>query len=249
MALVKIILTAAAALVVLVPSGVALSFQSGDGLRVPEKLNFELKWLGLKAGTCIMEVERLDEDSVRIVSTTKSADWVSVFYPVEDRVESLLHDSSGWYPVHYRLKTREGGSRKDKEVVFHHSEGKAEYTDYLKKEQKTFDVPEGIFDPLSSLYYIRAKELVVGASSYVPVFDSKRVWNVEVKVLKKERIKVPAGSFDTILIKPLLQSEGIFSRKGDIYIWLTDDARRVPVKVKSKVAVGSIVAELRKVEY
>lgn len=242
-------MVAAAALVFLILPPALAGVQGDDGLRVPEKLDFDLKWIGLKAGTSIMQVERLEEDRIRIVSTTQSADWVSIFYPVEDRVESLIEECSAWYPIHYRITTREGGSRKDKEVVFHPAEGKAEYTDHLKNEKKTFDVPEGIFDPLSSLYYIRSKELVVGASSYVPVFDSKRVWNVEVKVLKKERIKVPAGSFDTVLIKPLLQSEGIFSRKGDIYIWLTDDEWRMPVKVKSKVAVGSIVAELRKVEY
>lgn len=241
--------TGAAFFVLLAPPVSAWGLQGEGGLRVPERLEFQLKWLGLKAGTSTMEVERLDEDSVRIVSTTTSADWVSIFYPVEDRVESLLEESSEWYPVYYRLKTREGGSRKDKEVVFHHSEGKAEYTDHLKKENKTFEVPEGIFDPLSALYLIRTRELVVGSSSFVPVFDSKRVWSVEVKVLKKERIKVPAGSFDTVLVKPLLKSEGIFSRKGDIYIWLTDDEKRMPVKVKSKVVVGSIVAELKGGEY
>jgi hypothetical protein len=63
-------------------------------------------------------------------------------------------------------------------------------------------------------------------------------------VLRKEKIKTKLGEFDTVVIKPLMKSEGIFDRKGDMYIWLTDDLRRIPVKMQSKVAVGSITATL-----
>jgi hypothetical protein len=76
------------------------------------------------------------------------------------------------------------------------------------------------------------------------VFDNEKVYDLEVQVLRKERITVPAGTFDTVLIKPLLQSEGIFSRKGPIYTWLTDDRRRIPVRIKTSVVVGSLTAEL-----
>ncbi len=76
------------------------------------------------------------------------------------------------------------------------------------------------------------------------VFDSRKLWNVEVQVLRREKIKTKLGEFDTIVIKPLMKSEGIFNRKGDVYIWLTDDKKRVPVKLESKVAIGSITATL-----
>jgi hypothetical protein len=65
-----------------------------------------------------------------------------------------------------------------------------------------------------------------------------------VQVLKKDRIKLPIGTFDTVIVKPLMQSEGIFNRKGEIYIWLTDDEKHIPVKMQTKVAVGSITATL-----
>ena len=57
------------------------------------------------------------------------------------------------------------------------------------------------------------------------------------------------GSVDTIVIKPLMKSEGIFNRKGDMFIWLTDDERRLPVKMRTKVVVGSITATLVGGEY
>jgi hypothetical protein len=67
---------------------------------------------------------------------------------------------------------------------------------------------------------------------------------MEVKVLKRERIEVPAGKFDCILVEPVLKSEGVFQSKGSIFVWLTDDERRIPVLVKSKVPVGSISVSL-----
>ncbi len=76
------------------------------------------------------------------------------------------------------------------------------------------------------------------------VFDNKKLYKAEVQVVKKEEIETGFGTFKTILIRPVLQSEGIFSRKGDILIWLTDDAKRLPVLLKTKVKVGSIKATL-----
>jgi len=84
----------------------------------------------------------------------------------------------------------------------------------------------------------------VGRPVYVDIFDSKKVWTVEIQVLRKEKMKTELGEFNTVVIKPLMKSEGIFNRKGDILIWLTDDHKRTPVKMQTKVAVGAITATL-----
>jgi len=63
-------------------------------------------------------------------------------------------------------------------------------------------------------------------------------------VLRKEKIKTSLGTFDTIVIKPLMQSEGIIDKKGEMFIWLTDDNRLLPVKMKTKVKIGSVTATL-----
>lgn len=213
---------------------------------IPERLVYDLTWAGIKAGEAVLEIK--DEgDHLSIVSTTRSAKWVSVFYKVDDRVESRLMKGSLsllGHSINYRLKIREGRHRKDKEVVFDKTQSKALYIDYLSKEKKEIDIPFPIFDPLSSFYYVRGLHLEVGKPVFVTIFDSKKVWNVEVQVLKKERIEVPAGEFDTIVIRPLLKSEGIFYRKGDIQIWLTEDEKRIPVRLQTKVKIGSIKANL-----
>ncbi len=215
--------------------------------RIPEVLTYDLTWAGIKAGEASLEI-RQSGDDIYITSIARSVKWVSVFYTVNDIVESRLQRSDRepgiGQPVNYRLNIREGKSRKNKEVIFHRSAMKAIYLDHLEKERKEFEIPSFILDPLSSFYFLRTQNLEVGKSVYVTVFDSKKVWNVEVQVLRKERVGVPAGEFNAIVVKPLMQSEGIFYRKGEIYIWLTDDEKRVPVMLKTKVKIGSVNALL-----
>ncbi len=223
------------------------SIAHAESFKVPEKFIYDLTWGGIKAGTASLELTN-DGDRVKIVSTAQSAGWVSVFYTVDDRIESILsHNpsfSSIGQPVRYRIKIREGKHRRDKEVVFDRSNNKANYRDYLKNEKKEFDVPPSVFDPISSFYYLRTLKLTVGEPVYVTIFDSKKVWNVEVQVLRRERVTLPTGTFNTIVVKPNMKSEGIFYRKGEIFIWLTDDAKRIPVQLQTKVAVGHITATL-----
>jgi hypothetical protein len=142
------------------------------------------------------------------------------------------------------LKIREGRHRRDKEVIFDHTAGKALYVDHLKNEKKGFEITPPVFDPLSGFYYLRSLELSVGRPVFITIFDSKRIWNVEVQILRKEKVPLSSGWVNTIVIKPLMKSEGIFSRQGDMLIWLTDDGKRIPVKMQTKVAIGSITATL-----
>lgn len=226
-----------------------LSPAVSSALLVPEKLIFDLTWTGVKAGTAVLEVVN-EKDTLRVISTANSAKWVSVFYLVDDRVEAVLDRGKSrifiGQPKNYRLKSREGKHRRDREIVFDNVKHTAIFIDHLKKHKDwtEYPVPENVFDPLSVLYYVRTLKLEVGKSAYVDVFDSKKLWNVEVQVLRKEKISTVLGDVQTIVIKPLLQSEGIFNRKGDVLIWLTDDQKKIPVKMQSKVVVGAITATL-----
>ncbi len=253
-------------------------------LNIPEKLVYDLTWAGIKAGTASLELIN-DEDKIKIISNACSAKVISVFYKVDDRVESTLVKNENnppesphsplWKrdnppkspfikggegglsgkslfigkPLNYRLRIREGKHRKDKEVIFNPNNSKATYIDHLENERKNFDVPDFVFDPLAGFYYLRTLRLEVGKPVYVTIFDSNKVWNVEVQVLRREKITLPIGVFDTIVIKPLMKSEGIFYRKGDIIIWLTDDMKRIPVMVQTKVKIGHITATLVRVNY
>lgn len=217
-----------------------------DAYAIPEKLVFDLTWTGIKAGTATQEIVK-ENGVTRIISTARSADWLSAFFPVEDRIETVMAGSHGaglGLPKSYRMKIHEGRTRRDKEITFDHAKLTAFYVDHLNGEKKKFDIEKDTLDTLSSFYFLRSMPLEVGKSVFVTVFDGKRLWNTEIRVLRREKINTKLGKFDTIVVQPLMKAEGIFDKRGDMFIWLTDDNRRLPVKMKTKVPVGSVTATL-----
>ncbi len=77
-------------------------------------------------------------------------------------------------------------------------------------------------------------------------FYNDKVYDLNVKYLGKETVSVTAGTFDCIVVEPLVQEGGLFKSEGSITVWLSDDNLKLPVKVKTKVVIGSIDAELTK---
>lgn len=215
--------------------------------QIPERLEYELSYTGIKAGHAVQEVTQEGTD-IHIVSTARSADWLRFFFPVDDRIESFL--TSGPPPLQfgsprlYKERKHEGRTRRNREARFDHEKLEVTTIDHRDKSEKKLAITKRTYDSLSSFYYFRTIPLQVGASYFIDIFDCKRLWNTEVKVLRREEIVTPVGRFKTIVVHPLLKSEGIFARTGDMFIWLTDDERRIPVQMKSKVKVGSITATL-----
>lgn len=210
-----------------------------------EVLFYDLKWLGIKAGSATLSFYET-RDRVMIVSEARSDPWVDLFYKVRDRVVSHLKKDP-LFSLKYRITLREGSHRKDREVLFYPEPGVVLFRDYLSKEEKKIKVPDALLDPLGGFYVIRHRGLRVGRDEFIRIFDSKKVYDVRVEVIKKETIETSLGRFRTIVIKPHMKSEGIFYRKGEIYIYLTDDERHIPVMLRSKILIGSVVAELKRI--
>lgn len=212
---------------------------------IKAKFVYNIYWSGIKAGEATLSYENTPE-GITITSRAQSASFISIFYEVDDIAQSTLAPDG--HPNKYTVKIHEGSRRKDKVTYFNvKTESNAQkviYTDKLNNERSEFNLEKQAYDPLSAAYEIGRRQLNTGRPEYIDIFDNKKLFNTEVQVLGKERISTPAGAFDTILIKPLLKSEGIFIQKGEIYIWLTDDEKRIPVMIKSKVKIGSITVEL-----
>lgn len=233
--------------VVLAMLGWLFTGQSAIAFPIPERLEFEISYSGITAGRAVQEVT-LEGNEVRVVSTAKSADWLKVFFPVDDRIESVLINGVPplfiGVPRLYRERISEGRTRFEKDSVFDREVLEVNTSDFLKQTETTQKITRRTYDTLSSFFYFRTVALQVGTSSFIDIFDCKKLWNTEVQVLRREQIKTSLGTFNTVVIKPLLKSEGIFARTGEMHIWLTDDDRRLPVQMKSKVRIGSITATL-----
>jgi uncharacterized protein DUF3108 len=210
--------------------------------KVGEYFQFSIDWNGLNGGSSLMQVQnltRMDGHRVyRVVMKAESNSFVSKFYKVRDRAETYI-DAESLYTRRFVKKLREGGYEKDIDVRFDQEARKAKYAD-----GEVFDVPPGVHDVLSAFYYVRTVPLPTGATLSIPTHDNKKSYEMVVKVHKRERVEVPAGKFDCVLVEPMLKSEGVFKSKGSILVWLSDDARRIPVLVKSKIPVGSVSVSL-----
>ena len=215
------------------------------GQKIPEKLVYNLSWTGIPVGKATQEISDVG-DFRRIISTARSNDWLSAFFPVDDRTESHLEKDGSFpgSPRHFKMLFKEGKHVRDREITFNPSEKKAHYHDKISRERVDITIEPGTFDIYSSFYFIRHQPIEPGKSLFINLLDSKKLHRLEIRALRRERVKVPAGEFDTIVIEPMVRPEGVFEGKKGAYIWLTDDERRIPVKAQTKVTVGSVTAVL-----
>ena len=208
-----------------------------------EKLFFDIYWLGIYVGKAILEASH-DNGILRITSQAYSAPFISAFYKVEDHAESLIIEG---IPVSFRIKQREGRYRSDKETIFDMSNRMVTYFNYLKGFKDEHIMKNGFtWDVISGFFYLRTQPLDIGKTIFIDIFDSNKFYKAKVEVLRKEKIEIPnRGEVSTVIVKPELQSEGLFQSKGDVLIWLTDDEKKIPVRIQTKVPVGNVVAELK----
>jgi len=208
---------------------------------VGERMEFDIGYGFINAGYATMEVKELIEFNGRpcyqIVSAARSNKFFSSFYRVEDRVESVV-DALGIFSWYFEKNLSEGKYR----ATRYYSIDQVNH--YAIYEEDTIEVKPFVQDALSVLYYARTQDLKVGESIFIDNFTDGKNYPLEVKVIQKETVKVKAGTFDCIVLEPLLRASGIFKHEGKLKVWLTDDRLKLPVLMKSRVLVGSISAEL-----
>ena len=214
-----------------------------------EKLTFRLRWELVPAGTTTLMVvpeEAMAGQQVNhLVLITETNSFVDLFYKVRDRFDSLVNHEVT-QTIFYGKHQREGRTNRKITVRFDWKRKQATYSNF-DKEIAPISVPDGTMDPLASFYFLRTQVLEPGMVITRPVTDGKRVAIGKATVLARERITVPAGTFDTLRLEPdSREVGGVFekSRDSTITLWVTDDRRHIPVKIKSRVVVGSFTGEL-----
>ena len=207
-------------------------------IRAGESLRFSVQYGFIHAGSAWLEIPEVrryqGHDVYLLLARAESNAFFSRFYTVRERIESYW-DRHGLYSRRYYENRREGKFRQQSDIVFDTSRNEAVYSD-----GRTFPVPARVQDALSAFYYFRTQALPLGGSIVFHYHASRKSQPLQVKVLGRERIQTPAGTFDCVAVEPTLKAGGIFKNSGRLVIWVTDDERRMPVLMKSKVAIGSI---------
>lgn len=218
-----------------------------------EKLTFLLKWSVVPAGEAVMEVMPMQTingaAAYHFRLTAESNAFVDVFYKVRDRIDAYVAADMS-RSVHYRKNAREGEHRRNMRVDFDWQKNTAQYSDQ-HRTKKPIKILPGTFDPLSAFYYSRTLDLGEKGIITRSVTDGVKCVEGVARVIRRETVEVPSGAYDTYLIEPDLKHVGgVFEKSKDakISLWVTADHRRIPVKIASKVAVGSFVGELVSIE-
>jgi hypothetical protein len=203
-----------------------------------EKSTFDVRFGGIRVGSGSLEVIGIENVRGRDAwHTAFNIQGGTFFYRVNDVYESWI-DTETLNSLLFTRQIEEGTRERGQNFEIMPERGTyIERTRQKSTTKKTVDNPldEGAF-----LYFVRTIPLVVGQT-----YDFHRYFipdrnPVRLRVLRKERVTVPAGTYNAIVIQPIIKTKGIFSEKGQAEVWLSDDPLRMLLQVKSKLSFGSL---------
>lgn len=216
---------------------------------VGEHFLFDIDYAFITAGQTEMKIDSVIDfrghDCYRLSSKVRSNKTFDIVFKVRDHVETYI-DLKGIYSRRYFKKLQEGKYRDTKEVFIEQEQGSAFILDD-GKYKKSVEIPPCSQDILSALFFVRTLDIEVGDTLNIPLHDVDKSYPLKISVNRREKIKVPAGEFDCLVVQPFLESEGMFRSKGKIEIRLTDDERKIPALMRTYIVIiGHIDAKLKK---
>ncbi|UCH63014.1 MAG: DUF3108 domain-containing protein [Fidelibacterota bacterium] len=211
--------------------------------KVGETLIYTTGFRLFSAGTSTMEIVKQDEDSVlHIVSQVRTGDFFDHLYRIRDRIDLWL-DSRTLELRHMLRDIYEGGYERRDTTYVDREAG------LIYARRDTLTVAEPVFDPIGAIYYFRTLPLAIDDEVHLAIFDGRRLRKIAITVSGVELIKVPAGEFECLVLKPTpLDNKRLTSADGILHLWLTDDQRRIPVRIEQKASFGTIVLKLAEVK-
>lgn len=232
---------------------VLLTLSQSFAFEVGEKFVFKIRYGFVNVGIAEMDVLKGEKpESIELRSTAKSADWYDGIYKVRDTISTKVNEKT-LLPNYFVKKLNEGSWHNHQIIDFKDNQAnlknivfnEAPPTEDIKHQSDTLVTLDGPTHTITSAFYLfRTMKFKPGTKEKFLAVSGKKKYDLEVITHGYETVDVPAGEFDCIVIEPVMSDDGIFDAKGKMKIWLTNDERRIPVQVKSSVAIGSISIEL-----
>ena len=218
-----------------------------------ENIKYNVRWEMVKAGKASFRV--LDftdingEKAYRFVLEIKSNRYIDIFYKIKDRHEGFT-DFALTRSLLYQ-KIQNGKDKRDVKVVFDQDKNTpdkntAEYSNFGNKRD-SIKIPANTFDPLSAFYKMRTFDFKAGQNLSFPVSNGKKHFLQKASIIKKETITISSGTYDTYQVDLAVNHfSGVFKKSENptVKIWITADKRKIPVRIKIKVFIGSVIFDL-----
>ncbi|MDH5235200.1 MAG: DUF3108 domain-containing protein [Gemmatimonadota bacterium] len=207
-----------------------------------EQLVYDVKFGVLKVGTGHMRVLGIDTVRSRLAWHVQfTLRGGTFFYKVNDVYDSWM-DVRTLNSLRYIQDTDQGSRERERRYEIFPE--RSNYNEVAKNNRVMPSVPDPLDDG-SFLFFIRTVPLEVGKTYEFNRYFKPDRNPVTIRVLRKERVKVPAGTFNAIVLQPIIKTSGIFSEGGQAEIWLSDDDKRMMLQMKSRLSFGSLNLYLR----
>lgn len=211
-----------------------------------EYLKFNVIYGPVTAGEAVMKTSDTlvnGRKCLKVEFLLNSKPFFDFFYKVSDRYQTLI-DAEGMFPWEFEQHIRESSFKRDFTAQFDQIQHTAKTT------EGQYKIPPYVHDIMSAFYFARTLDysgFTVGQKIHLQNFYKDSTYELDVKFKGRQTIEVEAGTFKCIVIEPLAREGGLFKSDGRVFVWLTDDDRKLPIKVSSKIAIGSVDSEL--IEY
>lgn len=217
-----------------------------------ELIKYKVRWAFVQAGWAEIELKRNEREIYHIRLDTESSGVVSSIFHVDDHAECWV--DSKLCTIEYKKNQREGRWIADEHVVFDYSKRRILYEIKKKKtpgeiEERKEEIDMGDIecfqDMVSSLYFFRTIDIKEGGTYKIPTFDRGKIFITELNVVGKEKISTEIGEFEAYILQPISKLEGAFrTRKGRMWVWISTDERKIPLKIKAKFTFGSVYMDI-----
>lgn len=227
-----------------------LSHAGDKGLpfSIGEKIEYSIRWQMIRAGTATFKILPFTavngEKAYHFILRAKSNRYIDRLYKLRlqmDGFSDIRLDQSLLYK-----KIQSGKENKDVTVQFDWETKTATYSNFGKKRDP-ISISLKTLDPVSCFYKIRSLYFETDQVLSFPVTNGKKCFVQEGRVMAKEMISISAGTFDTYRIIPQVNHfSGVFkkSKNPKVTLWVTADDKKIPVRIKVKVFIGSIIFDL-----
>jgi len=217
----------------------------GTGLWFPmgETLDYNIYWGVIPVGRSHVTTEWIAEDGRTLIAIrlrTKSNNFLSTLYPVDDFLEAII-DPETFLPVRFTKKLSEGRYRADETTTFDHKNLVATWKSNRSGKVKEFAIDPDTRDVVTFMYYMRRKQFEPDTVNKYRVMADEKVYDLIVNAQKVETVKLEHfGKTPCLRFEPEAKFGGLFVRKGRMWMWVSQDKRRIATKIAAQVPVASI---------
>lgn len=226
-------------------------------VNIGEKIYIDINYMGISTGAIVVTtkpiIKMAGKDAYHFNARVKTSSFYSYLYELDDNIDSYVSKSE-FLPLKYSLIQRESGQDVDDLQLFDHDKHETYFfykrvtDEKTKKKNGTKYTPYKFADSLSVLFLIRALPFKVGYKTVLPIMNKGKLLLMNVEVQGVESLDSEIGTMETYKVKASTKYSGDTLKSGDMTFWFSTDPKRIFVKFKAKIKIGSISGDVAKYE-